>query len=87
MEKGKSVGFSFRLVLCSRRPDSYRECRLCVTSYAAAHEVGWPPPFICFGGDRLRLATKRGLAALPNEASASRRHADAAFQPLAGEFE
>ncbi len=49
-------------------------------------EVGWFSPFFRFGGDRLRSAPKRGVAALPYEASASRRNADAAFQPQADEF-
>ncbi len=40
----------------------------------------WPLPIAALLGRGNRLA-------LPSEASASRRHADAAFQPLAGEFE
>ncbi len=53
-----------------------------VGSLGREPEVEWSPPFFRFGGDRLRSAPKRGLAALPNEASASCRYANAAVSLL-----
>ncbi len=50
-------------------------------------EVGWSPTVYSLWRRPLAVGAKAAVSALPTEAPASRRHADAAFQPLAGEFE